>query len=207
MASTLTAVKDGLAKGEGRGTRAEGRADKPATGASSTQEATLVPRPAPPAPVLQVDEGLRYVQEMEGADLRFEKGDYAEAAAGYARALSAMPRHWDDGACAFRLAECYLRLRDYDRAVAAYERVAASYPSRYKPRALYQLGEVHLQLKAYGKARVAFYDLLLLQGRYGDDAQSHVQRAYYRIADCCRLEAETLAAPSTRLGTGKEGTE
>ncbi len=188
VASTLAAVRYEVGRIERRGTRTEGGAR-----AASSVGAAIGPRTPPPAPILQVDEGLRYVQEVEQADVRFVKGEYAAAAAGYARALESMPRHWDDGACAYRLAESYLRLRDYPRAVAAFEEVAVSYPSRYKPRALYKLGDVYLTLGAYEKARKAFYDLLLLQGRYGEDAKSHIQLAHYRIADCYRLEAESLA--------------
>ncbi|MFW6108339.1 MAG: tetratricopeptide repeat protein [bacterium] len=190
VAATLGAVRETLPQA-GRQDAEEPAAPQPRTSA----RASLVP-PAPekPEPVLQVDEGLQYVQAMEAADVHFVKGEYAEAAAGYARALETMPRHWDDGACAYRLAECYLRLRDYPRAAKAFGQVAASYPSHYKPRALFKLGEVRLSLGAYAKAREAFCDLLLLQDRYGEDARAYIERAYFRIADCYRLEAESLAA-------------
>jgi tetratricopeptide (TPR) repeat protein len=138
---------------------------------------------------------------MEKADLLFEKGRYREAAAAYQRALGLMPKNWNDGAAAFRLGECYFRLRDYPRAIAAYDRVALAYPSHFQPRALFQLGEAHVHLRAYAKARAAFYSLLLRQGRYGPEIAPYIERAYYRVADCYWLEAESLA--SARKGSGE----
>ena len=193
MASTLAVIRDQFGRGgaDGRPTR---RAQT-----STSAHASLMPRPTPREPVLSVDEGLQYTQTVEQADVLFEKGGFAEAAAAYARALAVMPASWDDGACAYRLGECYARLGDSLRAIPAFERVARSYPNQYKPRALSQLGEAHLKLGAFATARQAFHDLLLLQDRYGDEAKAHVQRAYYRIADCYRLEAAQLE------GTGEEG--
>jgi len=193
MASTLGAVRDGLRHGS----------PAAAQGAGDPAQAALPGAQSPsvgqaPAAVLQVDEGLRYVQEMEKADLLFEQGTYRAAAAAYGRAVEIVPPSWDDGAAAFRLGECYFRLGDHPRAISAYERVAAAYPSGFQPRALFQLGEAHLRLKAYGKARDAFHDLLLRQGHWGADAAAHIQKAYYRIADCYRLEAEALAEAGRR---------
>ena len=163
--------------------------------------AALAPAPAPAEPVLQVDEGLRYVQEMEKADLLFEKGDHHAAAAAYRRALDVMPPGWNDGAAAFRLGECYFRLADYPQAIAAYERVALAGPGEFQPRALFQSGEAHLRLGSYVRARQAFYSLLLRQARCGPELASCIERAYYRLADTYWLEAEQIAA--SRKGSGK----
>ena len=154
-----------------------------------------------PRPVLRLDGGLRYVQEMERADLLFEKQQYLAAAAAYRRSLEVMPRNWDDGAAAFRLGECHMRLDEFTRAIAAYERVARAFPGDFQPRALLRLGEAHLQLGAYAKARDALYSLLLVRGRYGPEAAPVVERAYYRLADCYWLEAQSLAA--TRKGPAR----
>jgi tetratricopeptide (TPR) repeat protein len=163
--------------------------------------AAAAAKPSLGEPVLQVDEGLRYVQEMEKADLLFEKGQHYAAAAGYRRALDILPESWNDGAAAFRLGECYLKLADCPSAIAAYERVALAPRSDYYPQALLQIGETHLKLKAYARAREAFYSLLLLQGRFGAEAAPCVERAYYRVADTYWLEAQGLA--EAKRGTGR----
>ena len=163
-------------------------------------EPRVEPRQEPQA-VLRLDEGLRYVQEMERADLLFEKQQYLAAAAAYRRSLEVMPRNWDDGGAAFRLGECHMRLEEFTRAIAAYERVARAFPGDFQPRALLRLGEAHLQLGAYAKARDALYALLLVRGRYGPEAAPVVERAYYRLADCYWLEARSLAA--TRKGSAR----
>ena len=186
VAVALHAVKDAVAP----------RQVAAAAGLPAAPAPRHAPGPAAPAdPVLKADEGLRYVQEVEKADLLFDKGQHLEAAGAYRRALDVMPTSWNDGAAAFRLGECYFHLRDYTQAVAAYERVAAAYRGRFKPRALFQLGEAYLCLEAYAKARTAFYDLLLQQKRYEADAPQQIQKAYYRIADCYRLEAASVGGP------------
>ncbi|MFP4055858.1 MAG: tetratricopeptide repeat protein [Candidatus Brocadiia bacterium] len=141
---------------------------------------------------LQVDEGLRYVQTMEKADVLFEKEQYVKAAAAYRNALAVVPSGWNDGAAAFRLGQCYFRLSKYPQAIAAYRQVALAYPSSYHPRALYQLGEVHLRLGSYHKAREAFYELLLRQASFGPQAASLIEKAHYRLADAYWLEGQAL---------------
>ena len=171
------------------------RAPRPQAPAPAAPVAPATPG-APVAPAHRADEGLRYVQETEKADLLFEKGQYREAATAYRRAIDVMPANWDDGAAAFRLGECYYRVGEHAQAVDAYERVAAAYPNRFKARALFQLGQAYMELTAYAKARAAFYDLLLQQEHYKADAPHQIQKAYYRIADAYRLEAEGLTSPS-----------
>ena len=167
-------------------------------------ELAAPPAPKPQAatePVVQVDKGLRYVQLVEKADVLFEKGEYGAAAKTYEEALAAMPKGWDDGSVAFRLGECRFRLGDYPGAIAAYERVAGAFPNDYQPKALFRLGEAHIKLGAFAKARQAFYSLLLLQGRFGSEAKSLIQQAYYRVADCYWNEARQVE--EARRGQGR----
>jgi len=180
------------------------RSAAPAPAAPSVAEPARPPAPpaAPKAraaePALRGDEGIRYLQEVEKADLLFQKEQYREAAAAYQRAIEVAPLDFNDGAAAFHLGECCLRLKDYPRAIAAFESVATAYPSLFQPKALCQLGRVHLELRAYPKAREAFYALLLRRARYGSETAPLVEEATYRVADTYWLEAEALA--SSRRG-------
>lgn len=153
--------------------------------------------PVPPAPLadplLRIDESERYAQELEKADLLFEKEEYDAAAAAYRRALAVPAASSADGAAAFRLGECYARLKDYPRAVAAYSQAVATQAGPFQARALFGLGMAHLELRAYGKAREAFYALLRCRAGYGPEADPLIEQATYRVADSYWLEAEALA--------------
>ena len=159
------------------------------------------PEPAAPLAALpKLDRGLRYTQKMDEAAQLFEKEDYEAAAAAYREALVVMPPNWNDGGGAFRLGETYSRLGKHRLAVAYYRRVAQAYGDRYQARALYQLGEAHLALADYQKAREALYDLLLTQHRYGPQAQPWIEKAHYRLAHCYWAEAENLTSPTPQPG-------
>ena len=178
------------------GGRPEAGGARPEGISSSASPSPLAPRPSSPvrrsgSPL--GDDGLRYIQEVEKGDLLFQKELYREAAAAYQRATEVVPLDFNDGAAAFHVGECYLRLKDAPRAIAAFESVTTAYPSLFQPKALYQLGLLHMDLRAYPKAREAFYALLLRRARYGPETAPLIEEATYRVADTYWLEAEAVA--------------
>lgn len=116
-----------------------------------TAPATAVLLPAPAAYAQAQSPG----EQLAAASALFDAGKYAEAAKTLDAFLAANPTHPRAGAAALALGRCRSELKQYTKAVPAYEKAIASHDPAVTKTAEIGLGEAALQTSQWAKAASA----------------------------------------------------
>jgi TolA-binding protein len=158
----------------------------------------------------QVTDRGRLAQAFLGmAHVRFNRQEYAEAAAGYEEFLARYPDHAQRLLALYQAGLCYLRLDRAGDAVDSWEAVVQEDPTApIAERAFARAGDVYFQAGAYDDARRCYQGLL---ANFGGSSGAAV--GLLRIAQCdfnAGRDAEALAgyaAVLDRFGSTREGHE
>src|SRR4051794_28230412 len=94
-------------------------------------------------------------EQLAAASALFDAKKYAEAAQRLDLFLTANPKHAKAGAAALALGHCYTGLKQYAKAVPAYEKAVASKDPAVVPMAELALGEAAIQSEQWDKAAAA----------------------------------------------------
>ncbi|MFW6107859.1 MAG: tetratricopeptide repeat protein, partial [bacterium] len=129
--------------------------------------AALIEKAGPVRDLPGKREGERARRMVGSGDGFFMRKEYGFAAEEYAAFLARYPDHAEAARARFQLAQCYHRLKQYERAAAALEALARSDPAKsLRLNGLYMLGQCRWELKQYDQAAEAF-------GRLVEDAPKH----------------------------------
>lgn len=104
------------------------------------------------APALPVSAQSTPAEQLAAASALFDAKKYAEAAAKLDVFLTANPKHPKAGAAALALGRARTELKQYDKAIPAYEKAIASKESDVVTTAQLLLGEAAMQTKQWDKA-------------------------------------------------------
>lgn len=138
----------------------------------------------------QVDEYFAYVKRTTNTTIstaeqdsttfvaveaRYGEGDYEAASTGFERYLNRFPNGLFSLKARYCLADSYMRLGQFDKALPLYEAVASAGKNSYTERALIAGADIALSLKQYNKSKELYTRLVegaessasLLQGRIG----------------------------------------
>src|SRR3954451_1607934 len=94
-------------------------------------------------------------EQLAAASALFDAKKYAEAAARLDQFLAANPKHPKAGAAALVLGHCYSGLKQYAKAVPAYEKAVASKDPAVVPGAQLGLGEAAIRTEQWDRAAAA----------------------------------------------------
>lgn len=94
-------------------------------------------------------------EQLAAASALFDAKKYAEAAVRLDQFLTANPKHAKAGAAALALGRCYSELKQFAKAVPAYEKAVASKDMQVVPVAQLALGEAAIYSEQYEKAAAA----------------------------------------------------
>jgi TolA-binding protein len=128
------------------------------------------------------------------AELKYTNGDCTGAIAGFSNYLSKYPTGSFALQAYFLRSECYLKSKDFSKAVEGYEAVMQGGASRYAERAALQASRLYyFELKDYVKAKNAFVRLREIASTQENqmEALRGLVRSYYQLKDYA--EANTAA--------------
>ncbi|WJW74954.1 tol-pal system protein YbgF [Thiohalobacter sp. IOR34] len=126
-------------------------APPPAAASAVPGTAPAAASPATPAPAADPEQ-VRQAYEQALNILR--EGRYAQAGKAYRRFLAAYPDSAYAGNAQYWLAETYYVSRQFDKALAEFEKVVKQYPASSKvPDALLKMGFIQYELKQWDAAR------------------------------------------------------
>src|SRR5579862_7175330 len=124
-------------------------------------------------------------EQLAAASALFDAHKYADAATKLDAFLAAYPQHARAGAAALALGRCRAELKQYDRAIPAYEKVIAAKDATLVPLGELGLGEAALNAHQYDKAATALNAALKSQLKKDQQlaAELWLGQAEYQLQD------------------------